>query len=255
MVQCEEPEDRDWLAGSENRPQASASAKIGVDELTQFFSRYGRSMHVAKHKTLPFDNSKDLKFALVQSGVLLAAIALADGRRKVLYLHFPGDLVVATALSTHPAVKLTAAGEVNMLWLDRAAFEVASRGSPETLELLLIEETGNIERLLVHSAAIGRLRSDERVATFFLEWALRLGRASGNSIVFDCSMRREDIADYLSMNPDSLSRTIAQLRRDKLVVPYGSGHLLTDWKKLACRTPLASAVVGKTTPSNSTPRL
>ena len=251
MIQCEEPEDRDWLSGGDDRPQVSAGTKIGVDELTQFFSRHGRSIDVAKHKTLPFEYSKDLKFALVQSGVLLAAIALDDGRRKVLYLHFPGDLVVATALSTHRGVRLTAAGDVKMLWLDKAAFEVASRDSPETLELLLTEETGNIERLLVHSAAIGRLRSEERVATFYLEWGLRLGRASGESIVFDCSMRREDIADYLSMNPDSLSRTIAQLRRDKLVVPYESGHLLTDWRKLARRTPLASAIIGKVVPSSS----
>lgn len=245
-MMCDDPADRIQVtAGREKTVDHPISGQMATERVASFFAAYGSQVHLPSNRTLPAGWNKDIKFALVRSGVLLVSIDLPDDRRQVLCLHFPKDLLIATALEVHQGAKLSAATDVTMVGLDARSLEIARLEAPETLEFLLAEAAGSIERLLLHSASIGRLRSDERLATFFLEWAAHLGRRAGKAILFDCSVRRDDIADYLSINKDTLSRSMAKLRRDHVILPFGSGYMVPDWQELARRTPLAAAITAR----------
>ena len=56
-------------------------------------------------------------------------------------------------------------------------------------------------------------------------------------------MRRDDIADYLGLNRDTLSRAMTRLRRDKALTFLNAGRVIAHLETLAARTPLGSALL------------
>jgi len=64
-----------------------------------------------------------------------------------------------------------------------------------------------------HSLLLGRASAAQKIAAFLLEVAER--EASGG--VIDLVMSRQDIADYLGLTIETVSRTLSQLDRDGVI--------------------------------------
>ena len=101
-------------------------------------------------------------------------------------------------------------------------------------------------RAAIHTAAVGRFDCRQRVATFLLELALRTGvRAPCGGLDFEIPLNRTDIADYLGLNADTLSRTMSRLRASGLLShPERNRGLVRDVAALAALTPAARALMG-----------
>ena len=123
-----------------------------------------------------------------------------------------------------------------------AALGAARRSTPSTVQTLLKAAVGHLSDLMLHSAALGRLKTDERVATFFLEFALRIGKIHHQTATMDLGMHREDTADYLGLNPDTLSRAMSRLRREWVVTFVNAGRVIVQLDALFERTPLGPAM-------------
>ncbi len=105
-------------------------------------------------------------------------------------------------------------------------------------------------------AAVGRFDCQQRVATFLLELALRIGVAAPcGGIEFEMPLSRTDMADYLGLNADTLSRTMSRMRASGLLShPDRRRALIRDLAALAARTPAAQslmALYGDTRPGRS----
>jgi CRP/FNR family transcriptional regulator len=224
-------------------PRWRHASDVSHEKLDSFFASFGRSLELPIDGTLSLADGKDLRLGYVRSGMLLTTINLSEDRRQVLCLHCPGDLVFALGASQSKAAKFRAVDAVAMFSLDEVSLRNAQEEVPGTVSMLFTEATQNIRRLLMHSAAIGRLRTEERLATFFLELALRVGKPAGDAVTFEFHMRREDIADYLSMNRDTLSRSLAKFRREGLISPVRPGLFIARWQGLIERTPLAESMM------------
>ena len=67
--------------------------------------------------------------------------------------------------------------------------------------------------------------------------------AGGIVIVIDMPFRRNDLADYLGLNPDTLSRIVARLRRDGILRHSArSRALVRDFRALARLSPAARSL-------------
>jgi CRP-like cAMP-binding protein len=65
----------------------------------------------------------------------------------------------------------------------------------------------------VHLAAIARFSGEQRVATMLIELALRSAEPSpSGGFALDMPFSRKEVADYLGLNPDTLSRIMSRLR-------------------------------------------
>ncbi|MET0688739.1 MAG: helix-turn-helix domain-containing protein [Methyloceanibacter sp.] len=143
----------------------------------------------------------------VFSGVVRVSKLLPDGRRQISAFHFPGDTFGFEADDIHSASAeaVVPAKVVPLNWQS-----LPSRDMPESLlrELFALTVIG-LRRSQEHLLLLGRKNALERVAAFLLEMASRAGDAS----VVDLAMPRHDIADYLGLTLETVSRTFAELKQ------------------------------------------
>jgi CRP-like cAMP-binding protein len=99
-------------------------------------------------------------------------------------------------------------------------------------------------RRAIHVAAVGRFDCQQKVATFLLELALRTGTPSpGGGLVFDMPLSRTDVADYLGLNADTLSRTMSRLRSSGVLNHTERNRaVLRDLRALAALSPASRAL-------------
>ena len=151
----------------------------------------------------------------VVSGAVRAVRLLADGRRQIADFYLPGD-AFGVELGERRRAAAEALGETTLLVTRRAS--LAARPDQGGLWRLALSE---LQRSQDHVLTLGRRSASERVASFLLEIAERLdaGRA------FDLPMSRQDMADYLGLTIETVSRTLTQLQADGLVSLNGTRHV------------------------------
>jgi CRP-like cAMP-binding protein len=82
---------------------------------------------------------------------------------------------------------------------------------------------------------LGRQSADEKVASFLLRLAHRVGAGTGGAVGFRLPMTRQDMADYLGLTIETVSRTLTRLRREGLI-GFGSPQDVILRRPLELRT-------------------
>ena len=177
----------------------------------------------------------------VESGCLTLDARLGDGRRQVLLTLFPGDAIAQSFVPPLADVGITAAMVSHLVrhHLDDLG-KVQARPS-------LVEFHAALPRLLtrsaLHTMIIGRLSGEERLATLLIDLALHLGRETPGGVAFELPLSRADMADYLALNPDTLSRLMSRFRsRNLLTMPTRRQAIARDFAALKAVSPLAGTV-------------
>ena len=181
---------------------------------------------------------------IVRSGLLMLQTTAPDRHRQILELHYPGDIIRAALAPPLSALALSASAPSELWRLPASSFEMLV-GAESELGLHLNRQLADQHaRTILHVASIGGLSGEERVASFLIEVGLRLGTRSANGVSFEMPLSRTDVADYLALNADTLSRIMSRLKARGLVTPMGRGcALLPDWDGLCASSPVADAVL------------
>jgi CRP-like cAMP-binding protein len=143
----------------------------------------------------------------VVSGVVRISKLLPDGRRQISAFHMPGEMFGFEAGELHHAsaeavvpAKVIAFKWEGMLNADRQPVKFVR----ELLNLTVLGLRHTQDHLLL----LGRKNALERLAEFLLEMSARMGGSS----VLDLAMPRHDIADYLGLTLETVSRMFAELK-------------------------------------------
>ena len=75
---------------------------------------------------------------------------------------------------------------------------------------------------------LGRRTADEKVAAFLIALRERWRRLGGSLVTIPLPMTRQDIADYLGLTLETVSRTISKLARSKMLLVVPDGVRLLD---------------------------
>jgi CRP/FNR family transcriptional regulator, anaerobic regulatory protein len=187
---------------------------------------------------------------IVRSGLLVVQAAPPAKLRQLLALLYPGDIFRSTFAPPLPGTVLTAAGACDLWRLQAPIFETALSADAELGRRLGQQLADQQARKLMHVAIIGGMSGEERVASFLIELALRIGTNCAAGISFEIPLSRADIADYLALNPDTLSRIMSRLRARGVVSQPGRRlALVQNWNGLCALSPMAEALIalhGKT---------
>ena len=116
---------------------------------------------------------------------------------------------------------------------------------PAIMRYLEQAVASQMARQAIHAATLGQFDCEQRVATLLVELALRTGVSSASGgVAFELPFNRTDIADYLGLNPDTLSRIMSRLKAAGLI-----GHternraVVRDFPALAARSPAAQSLL------------
>ncbi len=129
---------------------------------------------------------------------------LDDGRRQIVAFYLPGDVFGVEAGDVHLA-SAEAISDSRVLVVKRASVMARAELERDLSRQLWALAVSELQRVQQHSLALIR-SADERVAGFLLEMANRCN--SGAAI--ELPMSRQDIADYLGLTIETVSRTFTQ---------------------------------------------
>ena len=150
-------------------------------------------------------------FTLVQGTAKLTRL-LPDGREQVLGFRFAGDVLGYTGAEHYPfAAQLLTTAQVCRL--ERRRLDGLLRRYPARERRLLdlcVQELAATQEQLV---TVGRRTAEARVAAFLLSLAEAGRRRHHPGGVLDMPMTRADIADFLGLTLETVSRTLTAFRR------------------------------------------
>lgn len=147
---------------------------------------------------------------LVRSGLAGAAITLDDGRRQLVKLFVPGDMIWPLVPGDGEfCAEALADTEVLDLVLPKSKLEKRD-ADVSAICLRLCAEA--LEAAVTHQALLGRYTGLERLCAFLAEMAGRVGEPSARGYGLTLPMSRQDIADYLGLSPETVSRLFSRLR-------------------------------------------
>jgi CRP-like cAMP-binding protein len=215
------------------RPELYEPLAQGMRELRQLF-RASPVLNVAADATLIERDQPLQSLYRVRRGWACRVRGLLQGRRSIIDIYLPGDLIgFDTALLhhapdevvmlTHGAVQALDAGEVL-----RALF--ANPRLALSLAWTASEAQRRIERL---AAALRRCDAQERIALALLDFYLRLrNRQLLSGLTYNLPLTQRQIGDYVGMTAIHVNRVLRNLRAAKIVVVESHVVLITDLARL-----------------------
>jgi CRP/FNR family transcriptional regulator, nitrogen fixation regulation protein len=141
----------------------------------------------------------------VKTGAVRSYKLLSDGRRQIGAFHLSGDIFGLENGDVH-RFTTEALVETTVRLIRREHLEEAANGDAVVARNLLSMTTSNLEHAENHMLLLGRKTSMEKVAAFLLEMDKRLPAG-----VMALPMSRRDIADYLGLTVETVSRALSCL--------------------------------------------
>lgn len=215
-----------------------------LDLVSGLFEPHAVRIATRKRQRLSLAAEPDEVLYLVRKGLYLACAPIPHARHQVLSLHYPGDLVRALAMPPLDGAELVAATERGEVW--RLRWPVAKAlldRDPDLARAVSDRLTDQAARSALHNSILAGLNGDERVAALMIELALRTGRETAAGLVFEMPLSRNDIAEHMALNADTVSRIVSRLRASGLITPAGRRYLMCPrFEDLARTCPLAPTI-------------
>jgi CRP/FNR family transcriptional regulator, nitrogen fixation regulation protein len=152
-------------------------------------------------------DATDLVYKVV-SGAVRSFRLLSDGRRQITHFFLPGD-VFGVEFGRERRAGAEALCDAVVIVARRST--VAS--DVDQSMRLWRHAVGELQRSEDHVLTLGRRSATERLASFLIDLADRLGSEDA----FELPMSRQDMADYLGLTIETVSRTLTQLQAERLV--------------------------------------
>jgi CRP-like cAMP-binding protein len=156
------------------------------------------------------------------SGAARKCTQLSDGRRQIVAFLLPGDLFGFHAGSTHDCSVECVVANTTVLRYQRKQMETLIEGDPQLAREVCDIVFGSIDRMQSRMILLGRSRAMERVCGFLLEMANRAHRETDGAVALP--MSRYDIADYLAIAVETVSRSLTTLRSERVIAFSDTRH-------------------------------
>jgi CRP/FNR family transcriptional regulator len=157
-------------------------------------------------------------------GVVRLYKQLTDGRRQVLSFALAGDFLGMPIADRH-RLSADAVGEVSLCQFARNDLLEFIASSPNLMRLLVEFANRELDMAQDQLLLLGNASAEKKVVIFLMGWRDRLARLSAvpSSKIVPLPMRRRDIADFLGLKLETVSRTFARLEQKNVfrIVPKG----------------------------------
>jgi len=191
------------------------------------FERIVRHIQLAPNEALFTAGQIASSVHSLSAGVVRLYKLLPDGRRQVIGFALPGDFL-GIAPSDRYSFSADAIDSVTACRVSRDAFAHFIEARPQFL--IRINEFAARELMLAQEQMLllGRRTAEEKVASFLIGWRQRLALIGDERKTIALPMSRQDIADYLGLTIETVSRTLTRFEREKMLIIVAGGVRLLD---------------------------
>jgi CRP/FNR family nitrogen fixation transcriptional regulator len=152
----------------------------------------------------PTDN-----YYVVVRGVFRAVKVTRDGRRQIFAFYMPGDMCGLEPEDSH-GLTIEAVNAGAMATLSRQICRARMNRDPQFNAAMFDNVTRALTHAVDHMTMVGRSSAEERLAWFLSMLSARVVGRRPSSI--ELTMQRQDIADYLGLTIETVSRTFTHLK-------------------------------------------
>ncbi len=210
-------------------------ARCDADELDQLERiKFYRSFQAGQ--TVIWSGDRMDFVASVVSGIATLTQTMEDGRRQMVGLLLPSDFVGRPGRAV-ASYDVTAISDLVMCCFRRKPFEDMMMATPHVNQRLLEMTLDELDAAREWMLLLGRKTAREKIASLLAILARRdvalRQRARGGPLRFDLPLTREQMADYLGLTIETVSRQVSALKRDGLIQVEGTRHVtVPDMRRL-----------------------
>jgi CRP/FNR family nitrogen fixation transcriptional regulator len=169
-----------------------------------------------------FGEDEDAEYVYrVVSGAVRTMRFSADGRRQILGFHLPGEIFGLEGGEVH-TLSAEAVTESDIVMVRKSCLDRAASENMSAARALLALTSQQLSSARDHALVLGRKGAGERVAAFLLEIAGRFV----SKREMDLPMSRADIADYLGLTIETVSRAFSEFERTAAIALPSSRHVV-----------------------------
>jgi CRP/FNR family transcriptional regulator len=163
----------------------------------------------------------------LREGVACLYKLLPDGRRQIVAFPMAGDFL-GMVDSPHHQFSAVAISPVALCKFSRGSLARYAEKRPHLLQRMNELIAHELNQAQVHMVLLGQGSAEQKIASFLIEWRDRLAGLRGAKDVIDLPMRRQDIADYLGLTIETVSRTLSRLERKGAIRVVKGGVSVLD---------------------------
>ena len=170
---------------------------------------------------------------VVRSGSLKTYSPTIDGQEQVTGFHLPGELLGLDAIGSghHPcvakALETTSVCEIPFDRLEQLTQELPTL-QHQLLRLMSKEIFDDQELMLL----LGKKTAEARLSAFLLSISLRFKQRGFSSTEFYLSMSRNDIANYLGLAVETVSRMFTRFQEEGIINAERKHIVINKWDTL-----------------------
>jgi CRP/FNR family nitrogen fixation transcriptional regulator len=204
----------------DHRVQRPASA------ITELMDRVGVRMTFARNEEIyAQDEQVEFLYRLISGSVRTIRLT-SDGRRQIGDFYYPGDLL---GLEPGPEHRFSGEALSDCVVLVVKRTTVQALAGDAALDQAILEATHReLDRVQAHLLLLGRKTAQEKVAGFLLAHA-----EGADETTVELAMGRQDMADYLGLTIETVSRMLTQLQAQAIVeFPSARRFRICKWERL-----------------------
>lgn len=208
---------RRWSEDTDSRSPVDVVARLGV------VTSYARNAEIFGE-----DQAAEHVYVVLSGAVRICKL-LGDGRRQIETFCLAGDVFGWETAPRH-RFSAEAVSECKVVRVKRSILFARASDDAELAHAMWALTAAELSRTQNHLLVLGRKTAQERVATFLLDMASRAGTGQGPAgVEVTLPMSRQDIADFLGLTIETVSRTLTHLEETAAIaLPSSRRVVLRD---------------------------
>jgi CRP/FNR family nitrogen fixation transcriptional regulator len=208
------------LKSQHSAGEALTARTAWLAQQTEPLRAAGSVIEVAEGHEICAEGSEADTFFKVLSGVVRVCKFLHDGRRQIEAFHVAGE-IFGIELGGERLLSAEAVSDCSLVVYRRRNVEQLAKNDQAVSHQLFSYAMQGLARAQNHSLLLGRRGAAEKLASFLLDWTAQTA-ANGSTHL---AMSRQDIADYLGLTIETVSRSMSQFERDGVIGLMGPRHV------------------------------
>lgn len=185
-------------------------------------ARISRLEELPANSTICFEGDLAADIFVVSTGIVRIFKILPDGRRQITRFLYPGDFLCVGA-NDFCDYGAEAATDISLVAIRRRDLERLEEEAPEIRRMFLSDAFSELAAAQDHMVLLGRKSASERVASFLLILARRQATRAGDlASRLQIPLSASDVADYLGLTLETVSRTLSAFRRNGIISARGN---------------------------------